>query len=321
MMGKAVRLSVLVGTYNRLNLLRICLDALIEKIDCKHEIIVVDAGSSDGTLEYLESLDKVSVVTQGKLLGQAKSLNQVIQSLQSDYLCWLSDDNVVRNGILDVAVKILDNNPDIGLVALKVKDVSGEYIEYPYLGSIWPSGVLNCNQGVLPTELMKKLGGFDEHFRDYGIDADLTTRILLSGYKAVYTKRIAIFHHRDHEAENWIDHAGRKSRLDEARIMYQRKFDQLVQLMASENAPKDFPGNGARFLGFSFAVIQARLGKMMMKSIHSRLFFARWLASIARDLENSRKGKYISKLDLPANFFKPYYLVQQIPDEIRSKVA
>src|SRR5262245_36532167 len=146
-MGEAVRLSVLIGTYNRLGLLRSCLNALIGKIKFRHEIIVVDAGSSDGTLEYLESLGKVSVVRQGKLLGQAKSLNQVIQSLKSDYLCWLSDDNVVRSGILDVAVKILDDDSDIGLVALKVKDVTGLHVGNPYLGSIWPSGVLNCNQG------------------------------------------------------------------------------------------------------------------------------------------------------------------------------
>jgi GT2 family glycosyltransferase len=42
----------------------------------------------------------------------------------------------------------------------------------------------------------------DEQFCDYGIDSDLTTRILLEGYKVVYTKRAAIHHLRDHDTKS-----------------------------------------------------------------------------------------------------------------------
>jgi GT2 family glycosyltransferase len=181
-----ITLSVVIGTYNRIDVLKQCLDSLIGKIQITNEIIVIDAGSTDGTLDYLEHLQGIRLVCDQVLLGQAKSLNQVFRSLKSKYVCWLSDDNIVINAMLDLAVRIMEENPKIGLVGLKVKDINGSNTSLPYLGGIWQSGVLTCNQGLLRTSLVQKLGGFDEEFRDYGIDGDLTTRVLLEGYKVVF---------------------------------------------------------------------------------------------------------------------------------------
>ena len=41
-------------------------------------------------------------------------------------------------------------------------------MEKAYVGGIWPSGVLNVNQGMLPLALSLELGGFDESFRRKG---------------------------------------------------------------------------------------------------------------------------------------------------------
>ncbi len=315
-----MKLDVLIGTYNRIELIRKCLDALVGKIRCEHEIIVIDAGSNDGTLEYLESMDGVSLVRQGRLLGQAKSLNQVIHSLKSDYLCWLSDDNVVKPGSLDLAVHILENNPDIGMVALKVKDVTGPHVNIPYLGSIWSSGVLNCNQGMLSTRLMQNLGGFDEQFRDYGIDADLTTRVLLSGYKVVYTKQIAVSHYRNHEADSWTDSDGRKRHLEEARSLYNRKFSLLVQPADSMNDSSGLTLEKLNPLYALFAFNPIENGKINARLVDREFSLADWIASVAHDIRNIRKGRFISKIDLLECVFKPFYLVQQIPEEVRSKI-
>src|SRR5512143_2087958 len=120
-----ITLSVVIGTFNRLEVLKQCLDSLIGKIKTSNEIIVIDAGSTDGTLDYLGQLQGIRLVCDFGLIGQAQSLNRVFQTLDSKYVCWLSDDNIVQSGVLDEAVSILESDKKIGMVSLKVKDISG----------------------------------------------------------------------------------------------------------------------------------------------------------------------------------------------------
>jgi len=189
------KLTILIGTYNRIGPLKQLLNTVIEIIATTHEIVVMDAGSTDGSVPYLKSLGhNIKLIVQKKRIGQANSFNKILKTLKTDYVCWLSDDNNVVPKIIDQAVSILDHNPTIGMVGLKVQDVTGIYSKEPYIGGVWDSGVLNVNQGMIRTVLLHKIGYFDSNFPDYGMDADLTTRVLLSGNKVVYTKDVAILH-------------------------------------------------------------------------------------------------------------------------------
>ena len=44
-------------------MLRQCLEALVGKINIDHEIVVIDAGSTDGTIDYLEGLPGIRLVS------------------------------------------------------------------------------------------------------------------------------------------------------------------------------------------------------------------------------------------------------------------
>lgn len=298
------KLSIAVGTYNRLALLQKCLGALTKRVYIDHEIIVADAGSTDGTLEYLQHLPGVRLVNDRKLLGQAQSMNRIFKNLQSEFVCWLSDDNVIVDGALDVAVDILKRNPDIGMVALKVKDVVGPREGSPYLGSVWESGVLNCNQGVLPVKIIRLLGGFDEEFRDYGIDADLTTRVLLARYKVVYTKQVAIHHYRNHDEDNWIASPGRKNRLERARELYRQKHARLIESSSLRTASAFFSFRLLKYYGSVLRLLATITGSRKLE---------RWKKTHLRDLVNIFSGRFISRWDLIRNLGNPYYLVQEIP--------
>lgn len=285
-------LTVIVGTYNRLPILKLCIDAFTK---CKlvETIIVADAGSNDGTLDYLSGKTGISVVCDGKPIGQAKSFNRILPMVCTPYIGWISDDNVVRHAVLDDAVKILDKNPDIGMVGLKVRDRTGPYARHPYLGGIWSSGVLTVNQGILHTDLLLKLGGFDEEFKDYGMDIDLTTRVLLSGYKVVFTKRVAVYHYRDHETDNWIDKEGRNKRIKRAKELYKTRYSKLVAIRGKPNFP---------------------VSKKMLEQL-------KWkFGSLGRDVRNLILAKYISYFDLFKTLNKKHYLVQCIPSSIIQNV-
>lgn len=299
---KHKKLSVVIGTCNRLELLQKCLDSLIGKIIVGHEIIVIDAGSTDGTREYLKGLQGIRLVYDDGLIGQAQSLNRVIKTLESDWVCWLSDDNVAVDGMLDTAVEILEADTDIGMVGLKVQDI-GDHVSSDYLGGIWDSGVLTVNQGMLSTKLFQLLDGFDEDFRDYGIDGDLTTQVLLRGYKVVFTKRIALYHYRHRENASWIDAESRTKRMQDAKLLYARKY---AGLLNSEHCGKY--DKERCFVKFQ------RVEKLY--SVVGRRSRKQWIGLNRTDWKNLIVARFIQRWDPIRCLYRHYHLVQQIPQKL-----
>lgn len=221
-------LSIVIGTYNRLPLLRCCVESIFEQTRTPVRVVVTDAGSSDGTIEYLRGLrdsdPRVTAILMGKKIGQARSLNQVFPIVQSELVGWLSDDNVVVNRGLDVAASILQDQPKIGMVGLKVKDVAGPHKNHHYIGGMSPLGLLNVNQGMLRTQLLRELGGFCEDYPDYGIDPDLTARVLFKGWDIAYTRQIAIHHCRGLAETLAQDEIASRTRCHEWLSIYLARF-------------------------------------------------------------------------------------------------
>src|SRR3954470_4784892 len=228
-MALAAKLSVVLGTYNRLDSLRRCIESIAAQTKTPSIVYVTDAGSTDGTVEYLTSIasDRLVPLLVGKKLGQARAYNEVFMTVRTPYVVWLSDDNEVVNGGLDVAVEILDRMPRVGMVGVKMRDVEGPAVDAPYLGAISSIGVLNVNQGMLRTPVLQAVGGFGERFRDYGIDPDLTAKVLFSGWDVAYTRAIGILHHRA-----WADGSdasvAQRARQQGYVTLYERKWGQYA---------------------------------------------------------------------------------------------
>jgi glycosyltransferase involved in cell wall biosynthesis/GT2 family glycosyltransferase len=216
-------LSVVIGSYNRLSLLHACIQSICES-SIPIKIYVTDAGSKDGSVQYLQSLDshQVTCIFHTEKIGQAKAYNEVFSQITTKYTCWLSDDNIVINNSLAMAVSILEQDIKIGMVALKVRDMQGPFANEPYIGGISSCGILNVNQGLLRTKLLQELGGFSEAFMDYGIDPDLTARVLFSGNDIVYTRRIALHHWRDWGTDTQLEKQLNKQ--EQYQMLYRETF-------------------------------------------------------------------------------------------------
>ena len=204
-MSSGARLSVVLGSFNRLEALRRCLGSILAETRTPLAVHVTDAGSTDGTQDYLTALTdpRIRPLLVGEKLGQARAYNDVFRTLDTPYVAWLSDDNQVVDGGLDAAVRILDRQPRVGMVALKTRDVQGPFLGSVYLGGVSEIGVLNVNQGMLRTQVLREVGGFSETFGFYGIDPDLTAKVLYAGHDIVYTRQIVLHHYRD-----WPTQAG-----------------------------------------------------------------------------------------------------------------
>lgn len=289
-------LAVVLGTYNRLDNLKLCIESVFAETRTPCTVYVTDAGSTDGTIEYLQSIasDRLIPILVGKRLGQARAYNDVFATLTTPYVVWISDDNEIVNGGLDVAVSILDRLPKVGMVAVKVKDVEGPTVDAPYLGAVSSIGVLNVNQGVLRTPVLQAVGGFSERFRDYGIDPDLTAKVLFSGWDVAYTRAIGIHHYRA-----WADGS-------EAAAVQRARQQEYVKLYAEKwgaYAPPDLPWRARRYAWRWFQ----RLTGLSINS--SR----RILGMNGRDWCNVLTARYVSPLDPLLTRGKPYHLVQHAP--------
>lgn len=289
----------MVATYNRLGLLRTVVDSIEHFTETPHELIVIDGGSTDGTIEYLRSDARITPVLQGELLGTARCYNRVWRQVDSRYSCWLSDDTEVVPGSLDTAVRILEADSTVGMVGLKMKDTKGPGRFEAYRGGISEYGILSCNHGVLPTSLARAVDFFNEGYRSYMIDPDLTASMLCMGRRVVMTRYVAVLHHRE-----WAETEGPGIDAKVARDMggidnvaiYRRKFAFLAPTRT----------------------LSARLRARLVRYAARLLFLgaspeARRLGLNRRDWVNLAGGRFISILDPVKHIGLPYHLAQAIP--------
>ncbi len=298
------KLTVVVGTCDRCGDLSDLLDSIELHTHTPHLVVVSDAGSCDGTIEMLEKRRQANliVVREGERRGQARALNEVFASVSTPYVCWVSDDNLITEGGLDRAVEILEGNPAIGMVGLKVRDLVGPFVKAPYIGGIGVAGVLNVNQGVLPTELLRRLGGFDEELRDYGIDPDLTLRVLKAGKEVVFTKDVAVLHRRGWPEDPDSPEAKRLA----------EKHERARTLLAAKH--KDLGGDirGWKMKLYVWKALRAVPVLRPRLNINAPRPF---LGFIPRDWHNAFNARWIHPLDPLRTRSKAYHLVQRMRPE------
>jgi len=296
----SARLSVVVGTYNRLSSLKRCVESVFAQTRTPAILYVTDAGSTDGTVEFLQPIasDRVIPILVGQRLGQARAYNDVFAIVRTPYVVWISDDNEIVNHGLDVAVEILDTLPKVGMVAVKLRDLEGPAVEAPYLGAVSSIGILNVNQGMLRTPILQSVGGFSEGFRDYGIDPDMTAKVLFGGWDIAYTRVVGIHHHRAW-ADGSEEGAAQRARQQGYVELYDRKWGRY--------APPD-PLWKARRL--AWRAFQKATGLPLNSS-------RRVLGLSSRDWCNVLTGRYINPLDPLLTRRRPYHLLQHAPSRVR----
>ena len=167
------KISVVIPTLNRINTLQRALDSVINQTYKPAEIIVVDNGSSDGTLKFLrEQYPKITTLKENKVgvssarnKGIKKSINQWIALLDSDD-AWHPRKLEIQTSMLDSALKEYNlihtdevwfrNNKHIN--QMKKHKKQGGYIFERCLSlcCISPSSVL------FKKNILDKVGLFDE---------------------------------------------------------------------------------------------------------------------------------------------------------------
>jgi glycosyltransferase involved in cell wall biosynthesis len=122
-MKETILVSVIIPTYNRKDIVLDAIQSVINQTVKDFEIIVVDDGSSDGTKEYLTSLNLPIKIISKENGGVSSARNIGIKSSQGKYIAFLDSDDVWLPEKLKHQIAYVTTHPDIALV------YTDEYIE------------------------------------------------------------------------------------------------------------------------------------------------------------------------------------------------
>lgn len=105
------KVSVIIPVYNVEQYLKECLDSVLNQTYCDYEIIVVNDGSTDGSInilsDYANINQKVKVITT-KNQGQSIARNVGIDIATGDYIIFLDSDDKISEKTLEICIKEIE---------------------------------------------------------------------------------------------------------------------------------------------------------------------------------------------------------------------
>lgn len=214
--------SVIVVNWNRKELLRNCLGSLQKQDYPSFEVILVDNGSQDGSVEMAESefsaSFRLTIVRNQVNRGFCAANNQGIAIARGAHVALLNNDAEADPAWISQLILGVRERPDIGMVASKILvyedpstiDKAGHliYLDGQNRGRgtgqkdtgqfdrveevLWPDGCA-C---LYRASMLAEIGGFDEDFFAYADDAELGLRARIAGWGCIYIPGAVVKHHR-----------------------------------------------------------------------------------------------------------------------------
>jgi glycosyltransferase involved in cell wall biosynthesis len=188
--------SLVIGSYNRRRYLESAIaSARPEFNDGPYEIIVVDGGSTDGTLQWLlKQKDVVTIVQHNRGTWRGKPIerrswghfmNLGFRAATGKYVCMISDDSLVVPGAIRNGIRQFEEvaGSGVGAIAFYWRNWPDQ-IDY-WVGVTFGNNLF-VNHGMYLRTALERVGYIDdETYFFYHADGDLALRMLEAGYSTI----------------------------------------------------------------------------------------------------------------------------------------
>mgnify|MGYP001815798006 CR=1 FL=1 len=108
--------SIIVPSYQQARFLRVAIDSILSQGYEPMEILVLDGGSTDGSVEILQSYGDKVWFRSAPDGGQCQAINEGFEMSRGEIVAWLNSDDFYYPGAVAHAVELLINNPACALV-------------------------------------------------------------------------------------------------------------------------------------------------------------------------------------------------------------
>jgi GT2 family glycosyltransferase len=212
------KVYVVIPNWNGADRLKLCVDSLKTQTQA-HQIVVVDNGSVDDSVDTVESeYPQVHLILHKKNKGFSGGVNPGIKySIEQggEYVALLNNDAVADKDWLKNLTDFLDKHPDAGIATSKICDDKKTHLDstgdlYTVWGLPFPRGrgepysdkydkdtwVFGASGGasLYRIKMLTEIGLFDEDFFAYYEDVDISFRAQLAGWKVAYVPSAEVYH-------------------------------------------------------------------------------------------------------------------------------
>ena len=232
-------LSFAILTWNSARYIERCIasiDAALARSPLSYEVLVLDNGSKDETVELLERLSgqsngRIVLFYEKTNIGTTQSRNRLFAAARGKYLCVMDSDVELGEHVVDTLISMLDEDSGVGLVAPRVQYASGNWQKsfdrFPTLfdkinrffrlRTIEEHEAMQVESAVKPfvvdyvisafwlmrRELLRTVGLLDERIFYAPEDVDFCLRVWKSGYRILYVPAVSITHHTQELSRGW----------------------------------------------------------------------------------------------------------------------
>ncbi len=207
--------SIIIVNYNGRELLTSCLESIYAQSFQDIEVIVVDNGSRDGSVEYIRgSFPETLLIPLGENRGFSSANNEGLKVASGDYIMLLNNDVVMDKYCISNLCAAMEADPATGICATKMLVAGTELIDSA--GDGFSSNLKGFKRGegkpahlydeseyvfgacagaaMYRKKMIEDIGFFDEDFFLIYEDTDLNLRAQLAGWKVRYVPAAVAYH-------------------------------------------------------------------------------------------------------------------------------
>lgn len=155
--------TIAIASYNNAPYIERCIDSVIEQTYTQLDILIVDDGSKDDTINRLEAYktDKRVRVISKENDGLSSARQMALREAKGEYICFIdADDYLVNNYVERMISKLLEDGSNICVCSTKFEDEAGVFLPKE-------SKILSCKESENPIHV--RINDFmspNEHFSD-----------------------------------------------------------------------------------------------------------------------------------------------------------
>lgn len=212
-------ISVIIINHNGKQFLQKCLSSLLATNYPNFEVIFVDNGSSDDSVEYVKSYFKdqrVSFVINDKNRGVPGGRNIGFEKARGAYVVFLDNDTEVEQNWLKELLRVFESDSRIAVAQSKLLrmvernrfDHAGDYLTpfgflYERSNQAIDKGQFDKVEDILSAKgaatmikssVFKELGMYDDEYFMYQEETDFCFRVRLAGYRVVFAPKSIVWH-------------------------------------------------------------------------------------------------------------------------------
>jgi len=198
----AALVSIILVNWNRADEILENIGYLRRQRYAPFELIVVDNGSTDGSIEHLRDEKDLQLIELAENRGPAAARNVGAERAKGQYLVFVDSDAWLSKRGLRRLVDRMEADATIGIAGCRVINLYSRKVDQWIYAEPYETYGKRCFEtysfsaagAIVRADLFKQIGGFWEDLFIYNEEVDLSLRVFQAGYRIVYVPDVTSYH-------------------------------------------------------------------------------------------------------------------------------